>query len=122
MRPAPLLKSCGGCYETVEKEGSSAWSQDSAYQSWIDYARRDSAVNLLKAVDSPSDLFVGWTAVVDDWRWVFLGRSKRLYFGTRMFRFLRFRESEVHTEFLSEDGVKSYVLSPLRQSRSNLER
>lgn len=70
---------------------------------------------MVKKVNCPCDLFVGWYGQIGDSVWIFLGRTHKLFFGNHLFRFLVVNRlsGDVRSEFLSQSGVIDYVLSKM---------
>ena len=69
---------------------------------------------MIKVVNSPAELFVGWYTFRGDSCWVYLGKTHKPFFGNQLFRFLVVeKDYQPHSEFLSEKGVMDYVFSPV---------
>lgn len=69
---------------------------------------------MIKKLTSVDELFVGWSAWLDDCFWVYVGKTHKHFFGNQLYRFVvGCASADTRTEFLSSEGVQEYVFSKL---------
>lgn len=68
---------------------------------------------MIKAVSDVSDLSVGWSICKGRFVWIYLGKTHKVFFGNQLYRFIVVDcdTQQIRSEFLSADGVRSYVFS-----------